>query len=198
VTQRMTAEARRAEILRVTRAHIAAHGPGGLSLRAVARWCGMSAPGILHHFTGLRELIEAVLTERDAEEMAGVREILVRDGAAPSLRGLADALVLYLAEHPVETRNFDAMEAEAAADPEHPAHDYFLRQVERPLPIAVELARREYRDPIAVVSVLSIVADGFRHRWLRADGIPDYWAEWSELRTTVFRMLEPWLLTPEA
>jgi len=192
MAQRLAAEARRAEIIRVTRATIGDRGAAGLSLRAVARWCGMSAPGVLHHFSGLKELMEIVLEERDAEEMAGVMAIFER--GAPTLRGFADALVRYLSEHPVETWHFDVMEAEAVADPTHPGHDHYLRQVVRPIPIAVELARREYRDPERVLSVLSVVADGFRYRWLRAQSVPDYWNEWEPVGETVFRMLEPWRL----
>lgn len=191
MTRRQSPEARRAEIIAQTRQMIAEQGPEGLSLRSVARRCGLTAPGVLHHFEGgLKQILEAVLAARDAEELAAATAFVRARGPNATLLDFADALVRHLGAEPTSTRNFDALETEAVASPSHPAHDYFLHSRVRPLPPAVELAAREYADPAGVVEVLGLVADGLRHRWLRAAGVPDYWGDWARVRDAVFAGFE--------
>lgn len=189
MAQRLSVEARRAEILRLTRQMIAEQGPEGLSLRAVARWCGMSAPGVLHHFDGLKPLIEAVLHERATEELEAFVRALPPN---PTLLEWADTVVLVSTARTEENRNFDALETRALADPEHPAHDYFQRGYRlRPFPTTIKLAEQDYpRNPQVVVEVLGTVVDGLRLRWLRSETMPDYDADWRRIRDTVFAGFE--------
>jgi AcrR family transcriptional regulator len=191
MARRLAPEERRAEILARTRELIAVQGPEGLSLRSVARWCGLTAPGVLHHFEGgLKQLLEELLAQRDAEELAAATAFVASLGPEGTLQDFADGLVRHFAAEPAATRNFDALEVQAVASPDHPAHDYFLHQIVRPLPPAVELAARDYAEPEQVVELLGLVADGLRHRWLRADGVPDYWADWARVRDAVFAGFE--------
>ncbi len=190
MARRLTPEARRAEIIDRTRRLIAEQGPTGLSIRSVARWCEISPTGLLHYFDGLTPLLETVIAARDEEELAAATGFVTSLGPKGRLIDLADALVRYSEAHPVETRHFDALEVEAVASPGHPAHDYYLNQINRPLPPAVELAQREYADPDAVIAVLGVIVDGLRHRWLRSPGIPDYWNDWEKIRDLVFSGFE--------
>ncbi|WP_159502051.1 hypothetical protein [Microbacterium sp. 18062] len=66
-------------------------------------------------------------------------------GADGTLLDFADALVRHIERNSTETRNFDALEIEAVALPGHPAHDYYLHQVERPLRPAVASTRSRTR-----------------------------------------------------
>lgn len=191
MARRLAPEVRKAELLDQVREMIATEGSAGLSLRSVARWCGMSAPGILHHFDGLKPLLEAVLAKRDAEQLAAATAYVDSLGEEGTLLDFADALVRTVESTAVESLNFDALEVEAVAQPDHPAHDYYLHQMVRPLPPALALARREYAQPDAVIAVLGVISDGMRYRWLRADGIPDYWGDWSKIREMVFAGFEP-------
>ncbi len=186
MARRLTPEARRAEIIERTRQLIAEQGPTGLSIRSVARWCEISPTGMLHYFDGLTPLLEAVVAARDAEELQAATDFVTSLGPEGRLIDLADALVRYSEANPKETSHFDALEVEAVASPTHPAHDYYLHQVVRPLPPAIELAQREYADPDAVIAVLGVIVDGLRHRWLRSPSIPDYWNDWAKIRDTVF------------
>jgi AcrR family transcriptional regulator len=189
MARRLSPEERRSEILQRTRAMIAERGPEGLSLRAVARWCGMSAPGVLHYFDGLKPLLEAVLAARDEEELAAF-EAALPEGA--SLLEWADTVVAVSATRVEENRHFDALETQAIADPEHPAHDYY-RQIYRmrPFPATVALAARDYpKNPGVVVDVLVTIVDGLRLRWLRSTETPDYDADWRRIRDTVFSSFE--------
>ena len=61
-TRRPAAEAR-AHIIEVTRAQLAAHGPGALRLKEVARQAGVSHPTVLHHFGSREGLISAVVED---------------------------------------------------------------------------------------------------------------------------------------
>ncbi|GAA3971249.1 helix-turn-helix domain-containing protein [Gordonia caeni] len=189
MARRLTPEVRRSEILRRTREMIATQGAEGLSLRSVARWCGMSAPGLLHHFSSLQVLLEEVLAARDAEELAAFEAAMPADA---TLRQWTDTVVRVSMTRAAENRNFDALETRALADPEHPAHDYFARRYGlRPFPATVALAERDYpRNPAAVVELLGTVVDGLRLRWLRSDEVPDYAADWERIRDTLFAGFE--------
>lgn len=164
---------------------IALNGPSGLSLRSVARYCGMSAPGVLHHFDGLKPLLEQVLAQRDAEEYASAAASLIELGDDASVLDLGDAFVHHIAAKPIESRNFDALEAEAVASVAHPAHEYYSKQLTAPHPMTVALAARHYSQPEVVVTILMVLVDGMRHRWQRAEGIPDYIGDWQQLRPSV-------------
>lgn len=189
MTRRLSLEARRAEILQRTRAMIAEQGPDGLSLRGVARWCGMTAPGVLHHFDGLKPLLEAVLEQREAEELAAFVAALPPNA---TLREWTDTVVAVASLNAQENSRFDALETQALTDPAHPAHDFYRREHERrPYPTTVELAQREYPgNPEAVVETLGVVVDGLRLRWLRMNEVPDYRADWDRIRETVFAGFE--------
>jgi AcrR family transcriptional regulator len=188
VARRLTPEARRAEIIERTHEMIAQQGGEGLSLREVARWCGMSAPGMLHHFDGLPDLLDAVLTARAVRERAAYAEAIDALGEDAVLRDLADATVRISAANADENRNFDRLEMLALADTTHPAYEFYrngsdLRSLRR---MALTLAEREYENPAAAVTVLGLVAEGLRLRWLRSETKPDYQADWNAVRDTVF------------
>lgn len=185
MSRRMSNQARRAEILKLTRQMIAEQGPEGLSLRAVASYCGLSAPGLLHHFDGLQPLLESVLSNRHEEQL---QAYLAELPANPSLRDWADTVTKVAAQYASENHKFDALETEAIANPNHPAHNYFQEMSsKRPFPMTIELARKDYpKNPELVVEVLSTVVDGLRLRWLRSVNPPSYLADWNQIADAVF------------
>ncbi|WP_162460867.1 MULTISPECIES: TetR/AcrR family transcriptional regulator [unclassified Mycolicibacterium] len=186
MARRLPPQQRRAEIVELTRQMIATGAAHELTLRSIARYCGMSAPGLMHHFATVSELLETVLHQRDHDDMAAIRAALARDYPHPTLLDLADTVVRYYAARPIETRHFDALEARAVL-PEHPAHQFFATyRAVQPLDITKQLAAQDYRDPEAVLRVLGVVADGLRAQWLRQLEIPDYWGDWTAMRHHVF------------
>ncbi|MFD0775892.1 TetR/AcrR family transcriptional regulator, partial [Streptomonospora algeriensis] len=60
------------EIKQIARRHLTAHGASGVSLRAVAREMGMTAPGLYRYFGSLAELMEALQADLFAELGAAV------------------------------------------------------------------------------------------------------------------------------
>jgi len=65
-------EATGREIKQIARRHLTAHGASGVSLRAIAREMGMTAPGLYRYFDGLDALMEALQAELVAELTATV------------------------------------------------------------------------------------------------------------------------------
>src|SRR5262245_50829224 len=117
--RRLTPEARRAEIITTARELITQEGYRSLSLREVARRCGMSAPGLMHHFADMPSLLSAVLESRDDADLA---HITASVPAEATFDDVVEAAVAYYADDP-SVGSFDALEAEAI-DPSHPAHGY--------------------------------------------------------------------------
>ena len=188
MARRLLPEERRAEIIERTRQLIAEEGPEDLSLRRVARWCGMSAPGLMHHFESLELLMTEVLSARRADELDQYADRIEQLGDSATLRDLTDVTVEVAAINPRESQNFDRLEVIARADPTHPAHSYFdgLDIVPQVRPWSLVLAEQEYTEPLIVVSILSLIAEGFRARWARSKTVPDYVGDWQAIADSVF------------
>lgn len=60
-------EATLTEIRTIARRHLVAHGPDAVSLRAVARDMGMTAPGLYRYFSSLDDLLSALRADCYAE-----------------------------------------------------------------------------------------------------------------------------------
>ncbi|MFF2354578.1 TetR/AcrR family transcriptional regulator [Kitasatospora sp. NPDC058115] len=114
---------KRQQIIEAALAAYAEAGSRKVSVRDIAQRVGMTDAGVLHHFGGREALFTAVLAARDAasEERFGAFE---ERGADDFLRILADN-----AATPGLVKLFVDLAA-AAAEPDHPAHDYFGRRYE--------------------------------------------------------------------
>lgn len=169
--------ARREEILETARALFGEVGYRSASLREIAARCGISHPGLLHHFPTKEALLEAVLVRRDAvsEERFGV----VRARGARALQALVRIVAANAAE-PGEVELFCVLSAEATA-PDHPAHRYFADRyevtranAERSLREAAEDGDlRAGVDPAVHARVLVAVMDGLQVQWLLDRAGPD-------------------------
>ncbi|MFE6030687.1 TetR/AcrR family transcriptional regulator [Streptomyces niveus] len=167
MARRLTPEARRAEIIEVARTAITEDGYRSLSLRGLARRCGMSAPGVMHYFPDMPALLEAVLDHRDETDLAA---IIDARGPDVTLVELFDAARAYYVARSAEVRNFDTLEAEAL-DPNHPAHDYFVRRTERTFEQLRPYIDREFENPGEVGTVVRLLLDGSRVARLRSPAL---------------------------
>jgi AcrR family transcriptional regulator len=84
MTQRMTAEERRSEIVDAAGRAIVAKGVGGFRVRDVAEEAGVSQPLVSTHFRSRDDLVLAAFVQSDERATAAVRE---RADAAPTGRG---------------------------------------------------------------------------------------------------------------
>nr|WP_184939911.1 TetR/AcrR family transcriptional regulator [Planomonospora venezuelensis] len=143
-----------------------------VSLRDIAAHAGLTHAGLLHHFPGKDDLLIQVLSRRDEvdarvmsgpDHEAGPEELLERviDQVARNMRtpGLVGLYVKISGE---------------AADPEHPAHDYFVQRYRRLRGQAAWLLSSLFsrvtpppgHDPGAVAQQLIALIDGLQTQWL--------------------------------
>jgi len=96
------------------------------SILDIATHVGISRTGLLHHFPSKEALLKAILAKRDREDIErfGRSEEPLND-----LQNLVE-LVRHNASIPELVGLFAVLSAEAA-DPAHPAHDYFIERYDR-------------------------------------------------------------------
>jgi AcrR family transcriptional regulator len=91
------------DIKNAARALVVAHGPGAISLRAIARELGMSAPALYRYFPSLEALVMAVCSDVYDELHAAVTAAGEEpEGAGPKLLAMARAFRTWSVGHPPE------------------------------------------------------------------------------------------------
>jgi AcrR family transcriptional regulator len=161
---------RRAEIIEAALDVLAVNGLRHSSLQEIAARVGVTRPGLLHYFGSREGLLMAVLEARDA--------IDIQDGHASHRPGepIEDAFLRVLArtrESPGLAGLYTAFAAEAA-DPLHPAHDFFKERYARVRAGIEHSLRQEIADGhlsasidprLASQQVLAVL-DGLQLQWL--------------------------------
>lgn len=160
--------AKRQEILDQAMALFGEAGYRGSSLREISTRCGLSHPGLLHHFPSKQSLLLAVLQHRD--EVDGAR--LAGRTGLDMLRGLVE-LASVNATRPGIVELFTVLSAEATAT-DHPAHDFFAQRYRRTVD-AIESAYEQVRadgrlrpgiEPAAAARQFVALMDGLQIQWL--------------------------------
>ena len=156
--------ARREEILESALDVIGRKGYQNASLKEIAEVVGVTPAALLHYFGAKEELFTEVLRTRDAH-----------DGLDPTGLGADDARTAFLdvIRHNTEVPGIVALFSRLsvdAADPEHPAHQYFLDRSER---LRESIAdgfgadgRRSPLDPDALARVIQAASDGLQLQWM--------------------------------
>lgn len=152
-------------------------GYRGASLREIAARCGISHPGLLHHFPTKESLLLAVLEHRDEADRAAVG-VEDPDGVT-GLRRLVDLVARNTGRRGI-VELYAVLSAEATSA-DHPAHGYFqdrYRQALLATRTAYEHAAeagalREGVDPAVAGAELIAVMDGLQVQWLLDDGATD-------------------------
>ena len=115
--------ARREQIVESATELFSRAGYRNATILEIAEHAGISRTGLLHHFASKEALLEAVLMKRDLDDEANFG---VTDDPLGGLQRL-----VRLAQHNAGVRHivslFAVLSAEAG-DPDHPAHDYFVRR----------------------------------------------------------------------
>jgi AcrR family transcriptional regulator len=93
-SQRMSAEARRAELVEAAGRAIVAHGVGGFRVRDVADEAGVSQPLVSNHFRSREELVREAFVQADERATAVISERSA--SAADALKALRVELLLCL------------------------------------------------------------------------------------------------------
>ena len=140
-------------------------GYGATSLRDIADAVGMTQAGLLHHFGTKENLLVEVLRQRD---VVNWRILAAENGDDP--------MTLRVARHnetvPALVHLYVNLEA-AAADPAHPAHEFFLRRESEVLAsMRRDIEARQQAgtfpadvDSAMVARVFLAVSDGLQAEW---------------------------------
>ncbi|WP_433870280.1 TetR/AcrR family transcriptional regulator [Saccharopolyspora sp. CA-218241] len=160
---------RRDEILRHALAVVDEEGYAAASVTRIAEAAGISKTGVLHHFGTRENLLTEVLRLRD--ELDAVEF----ERPHPSLSDVEDAYLRVIGRNtriPGMVELFTRLSVEAT-NPEHPAHDFFLR---REKVIGAGISETVSRvldergvtdvDPDVVALIVLAVTDGLQQRWL--------------------------------
>jgi AcrR family transcriptional regulator len=155
-----TAERRRT-ILATALEVFAESGFRGASIREIATRVGMTDTGVLHHFGGKGNLLLEVVKEKEAEDSGAIGDPYRRDLVAKN--GTRSGTV----------RLFTTRSAEAT-DPEHPAHEHFVKRYEHVRAVAAERLAEETSeghipstiDPAIAARLMLAVMDGLQIQWL--------------------------------
>ncbi|MDI2129026.1 TetR/AcrR family transcriptional regulator [Yinghuangia seranimata] len=162
--------AKQREIIEQAMALFGEAGYRGTSMRELAARCGMSHPGLIHHFPSKEALLLAVLEARDEED---ARHLLADDAVGVErLRRTVD-VVERNAGRRVIVEMFTALAAEATS-PDHPAHAYFRDRYHRTVGTAAtdyEHARTADAlapgiEPASAARQLIALMDGLQVQWL--------------------------------
>ncbi|MFW2512431.1 TetR/AcrR family transcriptional regulator [Demequina sp. SO4-13] len=125
MAQRLAPEVRREQILDTALAIIDADGHRGLTMAALARRCGMSAPGLMHYFPNMPTLLVALVRRRDERDSAEFSAL----APGADARAVLDAIVANIAARPRAAQLFVMVGADAL-DPAHPGHEYFRERAD--------------------------------------------------------------------
>lgn len=169
-------EVRRRKILDAATRLFSAGGFNSASIADVAAAVGITSAGVLHYFPSKRELLLAVL--RDRQE----RNALAREEAMAHGEDWLQAFMQTLSandESPALVQLFAVLSAESITDG-HPAQEWFQQHYERAVSAARD-ALAEVVDPTALPDGVTVeimarwfvaVADGWRLQWLHDTTIP--------------------------
>lgn len=152
-------ERTRRAILDAAIALYAEAGVRGTGLIAIGKRAGVHHATVLYHFKSSRELLLAVLQERDRLFLEYSRDVLDR-GGLEALR-LLPFTGRFNVEHPVLAKLFAVLQAEAL-DPDAEAHAYFLERRGQARAMVVELLRTakkrgEIRKDVDVETTANVV-----------------------------------------
>ncbi|WP_329030317.1 MULTISPECIES: TetR/AcrR family transcriptional regulator [unclassified Streptomyces] len=169
--------AKREEILDQAMAMFGEAGYRGASLRVIATRCGISHPGLLHHFPTKESLLLAVLEHRDAVDDQWLEA--GRPTGVDRLRRLVGLAALNAQRRGI-VELFCVLSAEATAA-DHPAHAYFVERYRTAvLSTAVSYTEarekgvlREDIDPGEAAQQLIALMDGLQTQWLLSGGATD-------------------------
>ena len=162
--------AKRRQILDAALAAYAEAGSRKVSVRDIAQRVGMTDAGVLHHFGSREALLTAVLEARDSADAAAFGDWAANPRAAFEI-------VAHNTATPGLVKLFLDVFA-AAAEPDHPAHDFFTQRFARyRREISTQYARTTTppaEPPVPtspldsdwVARILLAATDGLQMQWL--------------------------------
>jgi AcrR family transcriptional regulator len=159
-------ERRRALIVDEAIRLIGERGYHGFGLQELAERCGVSKPGLLHHFGSKDRLLIAVLEARDIDSELSVPMGAENASGPDAIRAALHAIVTRNVQRPELLRLFVTLRAEAI-NPAHPAHDYMARTEGAKLDILAMHLAASTPAPRVLARRLVAMISGLEEQWLR-------------------------------
>ena len=178
---RMRAGDRRAAVIDEAIRIIGEQGYNGFSINDLAKRCGLTTAGLLHHFNSKDGLLIALLEERDRRDHAAIAgrlemrrgQTLTREQALQVLH----AIVRQNANQPHLVRLYAMLRVEALVQ-DHPAQKYFLERENGTRATIADMIANHVPDPAATARQLTATMHGLEVQWLREDCGFDLVEEW--------------------
>jgi AcrR family transcriptional regulator len=178
----MVADDRRSQLIEEATLVISRVGFARFTISELARECGITRAGVLHHFASREELLLAVLRARDENDAAAV--IADAPALGGDVRTILDLLVARNATQPEIVRLYTVLSAEAL-DAGHPAHAYFVERWDRTISLLAELLGGWDRPAREIAIEIHAFMDGLQLDWLRDPRI-DLTAQWAAFADDLF------------
>lgn len=165
--------AKREEILERALEVIAREGYRGASIKELAEAVGLSQAGLLHYFDSKEELFTEILRKRDEIDVVHYGPVPPAGTDAVDLRSTYVGIIRHNSDVPGLVQLFSRLSVDAA-DPEHPAHQYFIERNENIRRVfQTALAQRQAAgeltdrvDAATLARVFQAVADGLQIQWM--------------------------------
>ncbi len=168
MAQRLPPQVRRERILDTAVEMVAQQGYRGLTMKAVAERCGLTAPAVTYYFKDMQALLIAVLRRRDA--LDGDRFVPTGPHGTLTADDIAAGVYQSMMEDPHAARLRAVMSIEAR-DPYHPAHQACQERDEAVASFLVSRLQDAFDDPERLARTLIAALEGVQSAWLRH---PDY------------------------
>ena len=165
--------AKREEILTRALEVIAREGYRGASVKELAAAVGLSQAGLLHYFDSKEELFTEILRKRDELDTVAFGGVEAVTADLESMREGYLQVIRHNSEVPGVVELFSRLSVEAA-DPQHPAHRFFLERSTALREGFADVIRRSQEegrladpvDPDTLARILQAVADGLQVQWM--------------------------------
>ncbi len=182
MAERLQPAERRRRILETAMAIIDREGHRELTMRALARACGMTSPGVMHYFPTMADLVSGVVEYRDTRDAINFDRFDVSPGLA---RRMLDAVVDNIVAKPKAAELFAQVQA-AAIDPSHPGHQYFIDRAQQIKDQFAPILALEYEDAEELIEQLIPIVDGLQINWLREPESFDLRERWAAIADAFF------------
>ena len=184
---RLTADARRAQLVELATTLISKLGYNRFSILALAEEAGMTRAGVLHHVISKEQLLVDILGARDKAASDALTAALEHQPNSDVHEILNNVVKRNIAEREF-TRLFTVLSAEAL-DPAHPAHEWFETRLQRSIETLAPLLEDEgHPGEQTAIEVLSFM-DGLQLSWLRNPSL-DMWSLWQAFSERVLGRVE--------
>jgi len=165
---------------------IGKRGYYGFTIRELAKSCGLTVPGVLHHFGSKEALLLAVLKDHERRDYNAVWKGVPLSAPArlsevslAEIKQLLHATVERNSQQAGILRLVSILRIEAHY-PEHPAFDFFRQRNIRALKVVAEMLAGKVSSPQeSAINVVSMMA-GLEDVWLATDGSFDLVKQWDQ------------------